>query len=303
MFDATIATHGDMPDGSTDDRLLADSLAAAGARVRLSVWNDPAVDWAQSGRIVIRSTWDYHLDPVRWFRWLSATSGLARLINDSGVVRWNSDKRYLLDLQRAGVPIVPTELVTRERGADLGSMCAARGWRDIVVKPAIGASAQGAERFTDAALTAAGGAAQAHLDALLIHGHALVQPFQEAVNDARERSLVYIGGAFSHAFSKPPFLRGVGDGLGEQRHEPGAAEKLLAAHALEAVPGETTYARVDVVPTPDGPRLMELELIEPDLGLRLAPDSIARLAAAILEVPPASRRLARRGPMRHDAET
>ena len=67
-----------------------------------------------------------------------------------------------------------------------------------------------------------------------LHGHALVQPFQDAVNDARERSLVYIGGAFSHAFTKPPFLRGVGDGLGEQRHEPSAAERLLAEHALEA---------------------------------------------------------------------
>ena len=77
------------------------------------------------------------------------------------------------------------------------------------------------------------GPAQAHLDALLVHGHALIQPFQDAVNDARERSLVYIGGAFSHAFTKPPFLRGVGDGLGEQPHEPSAAERLLAEHALE----------------------------------------------------------------------
>ena len=104
------------------------------------------------------------------------------------------------------------------------------------------------------------------------------------MNDARERSLVYIGGAFSHAFTKPPFLRGVGDGLGEQPHEPGAAERLLAEHALEAVPGAVTYARVDVVPTPDGPRLMELELIEPDLGLRLSPDSVDALARAILAV-------------------
>ena len=286
MLDVTIATHAEMPGGSTDDRLLADALAAAGARVRLSVWNDPDVDWSHSRRIVIRSTWDYHLDPVAWFRWLAQASSASRVINDPGVVRWNSDKRYLLDLEGAAVPIVPTQLATRDRPVDLAALCAARGWRDIVVKPAIGASAKGAERFTGAAI-AAGGAAQAHLDALLIHGHALVQPFQDAVNDARERSLVYIGGVFSHAFTKPPFLRGVGDGLGEQRHEPGAGEKLLAAHALEAVPGAVTYARVDVVPTPDGPRLMELELIEPDLGLRLAPHSIATLASAILDVPPA----------------
>jgi glutathione synthase/RimK-type ligase-like ATP-grasp enzyme len=285
VLDVTIATHGEMAGGSTDDRLLAGALASAGARVQLSVWNDPDVDWSQSRRIVIRSTWDYHLDPIGWFRWLSAASSVSRVINDSGVVRWNSDKRYLLDLERAGVAIVPTELVTRDRSVDLASLCAARGWLDIVVKPAIGASAKGAERFSDGAITADGGRAQAHLDALLAHGHALVQPFQDAVNDARERSLVYIGGAFSHAFTKPPFLRGVGDGLGEQRHEPGAGERLLADHALEAAPGGVTYARVDVVPTPAGPRLMELELIEPDLGLRLWPDSVEALTNAILAVP------------------
>jgi len=282
VIDVTIATHGEMPEGSTDDQLLAGALASAGARVALSVWNDPAVDWSQSHRIAIRSTWDYHLDAVAWFRWLSAASSVSRLINDAGVIRWNTDKRYLLDLQRAGVAIVPTEVVTRDRPVDLAALCAARGWRDIVVKPAIGASASGAERFTDASI--AGGAAQAHLDALLLHGHALVQPFQDAVNDARERSLVYIGGVFSHAFTKPPFLRGVGDGLGEARHEPSGAERLLAEHALEAAPGAVIYARVDVVPTRDGPRLMELELIEPDLGLRLAPGSVEALANAILAV-------------------
>ena len=283
MIDVTIATHGEMAEGSTDDQLLAGALASAGARVALSVWNDPGVDWSQSRRIVIRSTWDYHLDAVAWFRWLSAASSVSRLINDAGVIRWNTDKRYLLDLQRAGVAIVPTDVVTRDRPVDLAALCGARGWRDIVVKPAIGASASGAERFTDASI--AGAAAQAHLDALLLHGHALVQPFQDAVNDARERSLVYIGGVFSHAFTKPPFLRGVGDGLGEARHEPSGAERLLAEHALEAAPGAVIYARVDVVPTRDGPRLMELELIEPDLGLRLAAGSAEALANAILAVP------------------
>jgi glutathione synthase/RimK-type ligase-like ATP-grasp enzyme len=282
VLDATIATHAGMPGGSTDDRLLAHVLAAAGARVQLSVWNDPGVDWSLSARVVIRSTWDYHLQPAIWLDWLATASSVSRVINDAAVVRWNTDKRYLIDLQRAGVAIVPTEVVTRDRPVDLAALCRGRGWRDIVVKPAIGASAKGAERFTDAAVGA--GAAQAHLDALLLHGHALVQPFQDAVNDARERSLVYIGGALSHAFSKPPFLRGVGDGLGEAAHEPTPAERLLAEHALESAPAAVTYARVDVVPTVEGPRLMELELIEPDLGLRLAPASIASLAAAILAV-------------------
>jgi hypothetical protein len=280
-LDVTIAIHAAMPGGSTDDRLLAGALAAAGAAVGLAVWDDAAVDWARSRRTVIRSTWDYHLRPDTWFEWLSRVDPVTRLINGARLVRWNSDKRYLLDLAGTGVAIVPTELVTPEDAVDLVSLCTRQGWRDVVVKPAIGASAKGAQRFADVAVA---GAAQRHLDTLLATGDALIQPFQPAVDAARERSLVYIGGTFSHAFTKPAFLRGTGDGLGETLHEPSTAERLLADRALRAAPGATVYARVDVVPTPDGPRLMELELIEPDLGLRLHPPSVEALAKAVLAV-------------------
>jgi hypothetical protein len=281
MFDVSIATHMAMADGSTDDRLLAEALSQAGARVRLTVWNDPGVDWGASARVVIRSTWDYHLDPAGWFRWLDAVGPVTRLVNDAATLRWNSDKRYLAELDAAGVSIVPTEHAAAGIPVDLAGRCAALGWDDVVVKPAIGASAKGAERFQGAAIRERG---QAHLDALLVRGAALIQPFQPAVQAERERSLVYIGGAFSHAFSKPAFLSGTGDGLGEAVHDAAFAERALAEAALSAAPHPVTYARVDMVPTPDGPRLMELELIEPDLGLRLCPAASTALARAILAV-------------------
>jgi hypothetical protein len=194
-------------------------------------------------------------------------------------VRWNSDKRYLLDLEAAGVAIVPTLHLSRGTESEIGEACAGRGWVDVVIKPAVGASAKGAERFTDEAIATAG---RAHLDTLLATGDALVQPYQAAVEGARERSLVYLDGVFSHAFTKPPFLRGTGDGLGEQIHEPEAGERELADRALASAPAPVTYARVDLVPAPDGPRLMELELIEPDLGLRLHAPAASALARAIL---------------------
>jgi hypothetical protein len=278
-FDVTIATHAEMREGSTDDRLLGAALVAAGARVRLAVWNDPAIDWAASRLTVIRSTWDYHLDPRGWFAWLDAASAVTCLVNAADILRWNSDKRYLLALDRAGVPIVPTAHASRGGAADLAELCRARGWTDVVVKPAIGASAKGAARFDASALASDG---QAHLDGLLAAGDALVQPFQAAVEVERERSLVVIGGRLSHAFTKPAFLRGTGDGLGEALHEPTPAECAVAERAVAAAPGPVAYARVDMVPAADGPRLMELELIEPDLGLRLRPGASDALAAVIL---------------------
>ena len=49
---------------------------------------------------------------------------------------------------------------------------------------------------------------------------------------------------------------------------------------------------------------MELELIEPDLGLRLSPDSAEALASAILAVDAGiASRLALGGPLGHDADT
>jgi hypothetical protein len=289
--DVALAIHRDLPEGTTDDRLLADALIAAGARPRLAVWNDSGVEWGRAGRTAIRSTWDYHLRPEAWFAWLDAIEPVTTVVNPVPVLRWNSRKRYLLDLERAGVAIVPTLLVDAGSPCQAAAASASRGWTDVVIKPAIGASAKGADRFTGAAI---GGGGQAHLEALLAAGDALIQPFQPAVDDERERSIVIIDGVVSHAFTKPPFLRGVGDGLGESLHPPSAAELALAEQAVAAVPGPVTYARVDMVPTPDGPMLMELELIEPDLGLRLFLPAVASLAHAILEAgeppPPSGRK-------------
>ena len=65
--------------------------------------------------------------------------------------------------------------------------------------------------------------------------------------------------------------------------EPGPAELAVARQALAAVPhdGPLLYARVDLVPGPDGPLLMELELTEPSLFLRWAPGSADRFARAV----------------------
>jgi hypothetical protein len=279
-LDVTLAIHRGLPDGTADDRLLADALIAAGARLRLALWNDSGVDWREAGRIAIRSTWDYHLQPDAWFAWLDAIEPVTPVVNPVHVLRWNSSKRYLLDLERAGVPIVPTLLVEAGEACDAARAVAGRRWSDVVIKPAIGASATGAERFAAGAVAARG---QAHLDALLAHGDALIQPFQPAVDDERERSVVVIDGVISHAFTKPAFMQGVGDGMGETLHVPSAEERTLAERAVAAAPGPVAYGRVDMVPTPDGPRLMELELIEPDLGLRLFPPAIGALARAILE--------------------
>ena len=97
---------------------------------------------------------------------------------------------------------------------------------------------------------------------------------------------MFIGGAFSHAVRKAALLSR------ETSWSTGlyADEKLLASTATDAelvlahrvladLPG-LAYARVDLLPTADGPVVLELELTEPSLFLALGAGAPARAAAA-----------------------
>ena len=129
-------------------------------------------------------------------------------------------------------------------------------------------------------------AAQIHLNSVSAVRDAMIQPYQSAVETEWERSLVFFNGNFSHALRKPPFSSG-DEGL-EQRHQPGAHELAIAQQVLATLPEMPLYARVDMIPTDDGLRLMELELIEPALFFQFSPDRgehfadllIAQLASA-----------------------
>ncbi len=67
---------------------------------------------------------------------------------------------------------------------------------------------------------------------------------------------------------------------------PAPAELAVAESALAAVPDapELLYARVDLVDGEDGrPRVMELELVEPNLFLWLHERSLPRVVEAVLD--------------------
>ena len=104
----TIVTHDGAPQGVTDDQLLALAIDGAGASARCVTWTDSAADWSVSPLTVVRSTWDYHLKPAAWSAWLNKVERQTLVVNPPALIRWNSDKHYLLDLQSKGVPIVRT---------------------------------------------------------------------------------------------------------------------------------------------------------------------------------------------------
>lgn len=264
-----------------EDQLLADELRALGLTVMRVDWSDDRINWNEFRSAVFRTTWDYFDRFAEFTRWLDHAALQTRLINGADLVRWNMDKHYLGDLARAGVDVVPTVFVERGAPSDLASICREHGWDEIVVKPAV----SGAARLTFRCSAGDLAGLQPTFDKCVANEAMLIQPFQPDILSAGELSLIVIDGLFTHAIRKTPKAGDfrVQDDHGGTVHPHTATEEetLFAERAVAACSTLPAYARVDIVSTAKGCRLMELELIEPELFLRFHPPAAAPLARAI----------------------
>jgi len=271
--------------GGEDAQELDAALSALGMQSTWQVWNDPAVDWPALGLAILRSTWDSPGDRRAFLAWAES---VPRLANAVDVVAWNSDKRYLGDVAAAGIPVVPSEWSDPGEPVNLPT-------GEFVVKPSVGAGSRGVGRFGPDAHAAA----RSHAAALHDAGRVvMVQPYLADVDTSGETALIYFDGAFSHAVRKAPMLpeatvHDVGpDGTAGivvperiTTHRADPDELRLGARVMALLRGrfgaDLLYARVDVIPTPYGPVVLELELIEPSLHFRYDQDAAARFAASV----------------------
>jgi len=282
MAQVAFATYRDAAALTDDDRLAADALRERGVRTCPAIWNDSDVAWGRFDLVVIRSTWDYPEAPVAYARWVeSFASTPNRLWNPPRAVLSTLDKRYLVELGRQGVAAVPTAVVTPSEEEPLRAVLDRHGWDDVVIKPAVSASARGTwrSRRATAAHDEARFAEQRRARDLL------VQPFCPEIA-AGEWSLIFLGGEYSHAVIKRP---AAGD-FRVQRHfggVPAAARpsgRLIeqAAAVLARLGEPLLYARVDGIERAGDLVLMELEVNEPHLFLSTSGNAPARFADAIV---------------------
>ena len=274
-----LVTGSRMPKPDLESHLLLEILERRGVSARLVPW-DSAYDWAATDVVVIRSPWDYFERLDEFLEWTQKVESITRLANPSIVVSWNTNKRYLLDLAAADVAIVPTRLLPQGT-IDVPTESLPDG--ELVVKPAVSVGAIGALRSRSDDPRSA-----AHIVDLARNGDVLVQPFIPSVLDSGETSLMFAGGRLSHAVRKVP---APGDYRVQDHHggtvEPHRAtpdEIALAEAALAVAPSSTTYARVDLVSTGEGPVVMELELVEPALFLDAHPRAAENFVDAFLSL-------------------
>jgi glutathione synthase/RimK-type ligase-like ATP-grasp enzyme len=248
--------------------------ALLGESVRFQPWIAPLS--AADTIILPLLAWGYQSRGDDWSAALDAWEAAGMPIaNPVPLMRWNTDKRYLFDLEAKGVPVIPTVFAPALSEADIAE-ARARFGDTVIVKPPVSGGADGTYRL----------AANDPLPNDVRGKPMLIQPMMAAIATEGEYSLFYFGGAFSHAILKVP---SAGDfrvqeqfGGREITVEAPTEARAVAQQALRAAPGEALYARIDMVRGADGGlRLMELELIEPALFLSHAPDGGKLFADAL----------------------
>ena len=274
-------TMADPGDFVTDYHLGIAPMEALGWQVTEVDWRAADNHWDDFDAVYICTPWDYPDHAEQFLDVLNRIeASQAVLVNDLALVKWTLEKSYLRDLEASGAAIVPSSWHDGIDAAQIDGFFARHGTDTVVIKPIVGANA--VDTFVLERPVAADRAA-ALCDRFRGRAY-FVQPFIDAVVSEGEYSLFFFGGDYSHAIVKTPER---GDFRVQEEHgaeirsvQPDAKLIDAGTQLLALVEPVPVYARADFV-RDAGNRycLMELELIEPSLYLRMddgAPDRFAR---------------------------
>jgi glutathione synthase/RimK-type ligase-like ATP-grasp enzyme len=241
-------------------------------------WNDKSIAWESFDAAVIRSAWDYV--PVRdeFLQFAKNVETKTKLFNSYDVMRWNTDKKYLSNLEIKGVPIIPTKFAS-----NIDEAMPAVSWafgiaEAIAIKPTVGAGARLAGKATTEA------EAIEYVKRIIeAKRTAIIQPYISSVDDEGEKAIIVINGEISHVAKKVPALTkgGHGDAAGqlEITNEIRDIVKTISNAVNEW--DDLLFARVDVVRMGEKLVLMELELTEPWLFMQFRPEAGVDLFKAL----------------------
>ena len=237
-------------------------------------WDDPAWDAKDFDAVVVGPTWDYIREPDAFLARLDGAAKAAPVFNDAELIRWNADKRYLDELEAEGVPTVPTHWEDVVDQAALDRAFEAFETEELVVKPVVGAGAEGQYKVRRGDPVP------------VMRGASMVQPYLRSIEQTGELSVIVVDREVSHVLRKLPKR-------GDYRVQSmfGGREEVLSLtdevdafvkRVLGKVRGGLLLARVDLVRGEDGGlRLIELELIEPYLYPVQGPRVGEHIAAAL----------------------
>lgn len=265
-----------------EQELLKSAFEAQGLKVDITYWDNPTYEWQETKSVFFRTIWDYFERFDEFWEWLEQVKTKTRLINSYELIKWNIDKHYLKDLSSWGIETVPTYFADKGCNMKLHEIAKRNQWKDLVIKPAISASAFKTYKILANEIQAN----EKLFNSLVQERNMLVQPYFETITQLGEASLMVFDGKFTHAILKkaqPGDFR-VQDDFGGTVHNyiPTKAEINFAEKVFETCKTKPVYGRVDIVWDNDKNfYLSELEIIEPELWIRNYPKCAERIAEAV----------------------
>ena len=290
----TLVTSSDLPELAEDFADLPDALRRRNLDVRVSVWDDPSVNWDDAGLCVVLTISDFADRPDEFFAWANS---VPRLLNDPQVLKWNSDKHYLQELEARGMPMIETtwlEPKAKLSKHQVHTRMPAGG--DFVVKSALSSNRHTTGRYTSTDARSRSDAIQHAVEILEGDRAALVQRYVQSVDNRGEVSLVYFNGLLTYAVSKDPQLQTRTDLKLRARdrasiHAITTEERLLGEDTRQALHSAIShltgrdhlliYCRIDIIRTESGFRVLEVNLMDVTLYVSAHPQALSAFANAI----------------------
>lgn len=258
------------PPFTPDDQIAVDYLRERDIQVSPIVWGTDVKELEQFDLVVMRSPWDFVDDDEsisKFTNWLIELEvNNIKILNSVHFMKWLLDKSYLLDLERAGVPVVPSKLV---QNLDLTEAYNKMG--PFVLKPCV--SASGKNLFLiDSAEKAQ--ETQPIYSELSESRQFVLQPFIKEIRTNGEWSLVFIDGIYCFAVHKKPgkdniLVQAEQGGSTNFIEPPQEVIKFAQDNLSKIISGyDPLYLRLDILQTDNGLLLSECEGVEPELFFR-----------------------------------
>ncbi len=265
-----------------EDELVLDAVKRQGLKTTKKSWSDPDFDWTSTQTVLFRTTWDYFERFDEFSPWLEQLEKQTHCINPVSIIRWNLDKRYLIELSSKQINCVETHLLPKSSSINLKDMMNKHQWEQAIVKPVVSGAARHTYRVTKENCEDI----TAKLSQLIKNEDFLIQPFQKSIIEHGEVSLMVMNGRYTHAVKK---IAAQGDFRVQDDHGgtvhpyiPNEDEIAFAEAAIKACEPQPLYGRVDIIKDNHGKfAIMELELIEPELFFRFCRPATTELAIGI----------------------
>lgn len=277
MYDLYIAVSKEYEILRKDDQLLLDFLNQNGIKTKVVVWDDNDIDWNNTKAVLITSAWDYTWKIKEFLKWVSSVSSKILLLNSKEIIYDNYDKNYLFKLNKQGINIPKTVLITSI--ADYMNLSSSFT-EDIVIKPVIGAGGRNTYKIKKNNINL--------VEQLLNSHHSiLVQEYLYSIETEGEFSTILIDLKHVHTIQKRASIgefriqshyKGTEDLLDELNQK----QSEFINQLIDLVPSDALYARIDYCKDNQGNyALMELEMIEPSLFIEHNLSSLPTILLAI----------------------